>query len=105
MEKVSLLQSPAPPFPDKPPPAQKKFFHNNGAKSFPSRSTSFDLERLNKKSVSSRSFSVDYSGIGDKDFQLDKEKVIQLINHYNTIFIVQGFNNIKYIMHITITCY
>lgn len=77
VEKVSLLQSPAPPFPDKPPPTQKKFFQNNGAKSFPSRSTSFDLEGLNKKAVSSRSYSVDFSGVSDKDFHIDNEKVIK----------------------------
>lgn len=77
MEKVSLLQSPAPPFPDKPHPAHNKFFPSNGAKSFPSRSTSFDLEGLNKKAGSNRSFSVDFSGVSNKDFQIDNEKVIK----------------------------
>lgn len=86
MEKVSLLHSPAPPFPDKPPPTQKNFFKNNGAMSFPSRSTSFDLEGLNKKAVSSRSLSVDFSGVNDKDFQLDSEKVNKQW-YYNNIYI------------------
>lgn len=91
VEKVSLLES-LPPLstnPEKPAAAPKKLIGNkNHSKSFPSRSCSLDFENSVLKSNSNRSFSLDLSQPGDKEFHIDNEKV-------NLSVIIKNVSNFK----------
>ncbi|XP_054275648.1 uncharacterized protein LOC128994857 [Macrosteles quadrilineatus] len=77
-EKVPLLQSPTQtPSPEKSLVAQKRLFEKSGAKSFPSRSLSLDIDNTHTRNSSARSYSLDFS---HGDLNIENQKIQKMVN-------------------------